>query len=188
MVHGLTEQFGGRLTLQSRPGEGTTAALWLPVADARPQAIDQIQRSAGETPKDQGSLVIVAVDDDGLVLTNTIAMLDDLGHTGLAASSGREALDILRRGDAVDLVITDQLMPQMTGLQLAEAIKREWPDLPVILATGYAEIAPGTEVDLPKLSKPFTQAELAAELARTALRGRKAGRVLKFRAGTNSPA
>ena len=188
MVHGLTEQCGGRLTLQSRKGEGTTAALWLPVADTRPQAIDQIQHAAGDTPKDQGSLVVVAVDDDGLVLTNTIAMLDDLGHTGLAASSGREALDILRREDAVDLVITDQVMPHMTGLQLAEAIKREWPDLPVILATGYAEIAPGTEVNLPKLSKPFTQADLAAELARVAPIGRKAGRVLKFRTGSNSPA
>ena len=113
-------------------------------------------------------------------------MLDDLGHTGLAASSGREALDILRRGDLVDLVITDQIMAQMTGLQLAEVIKREWPDLPVILATGYAEIAPGTEVNLPKLSKPFTQAELVAELARAAPSGRKAGRVLKFRTGAGS--
>ena len=186
MVHGLTEQFGGRLTLQSGQGEGTTAALWLPVANARPQAIDQIQRSAGDAAKDQGSLVVLAVDDDGLVLTNTIAMLDDLGHTGLAASSGREALDILRRGDSVDLVITDQIMAQMTGLQLAEVIKREWPDLPVILATGYAEIAPGTEVNLPKLSKPFTQAELVAELARAAPSGRKAGRVLKFRTGAGS--
>ncbi|MET0669374.1 MAG: PAS domain S-box protein [Xanthobacteraceae bacterium] len=186
MVHGLTEQFGGRLTLQSGQGEGTTAALWLPVANVRPQAIDQIQRSAGDAAKDQGSLVVLAVDDDGLVLTNTIAMLDDLGHTGLAASSGREALDILRRGDSVDLVITDQIMAQMTGLQLAEVIKREWPDLPVILATGYAEIAPGTEVNLPKLSKPFTQAELVAELARAAPSGRKAGRVLKFRTGAGS--
>jgi PAS domain S-box-containing protein len=188
MVHGLAEQCGGRLTLQSRKGEGTVAALWLPVADARPQAVDQIQRAAGEAAKDQDSLVVIAVDDDGLVLTNTIAMLDDLGHTGLPATSGREALDILRRGDAVDLVITDQVMPHMTGLQLAEAIKREWPELPVILATGYAEIAPGTQVNLRKLSKPFSQGELAAELAQARARGRKAGRVLKFRAGTNSPA
>ena len=86
----------------------------------------------------------MAVDDDALVLTNTIAMLDDLGHTGLPASSGKEALGILGRHDSVDLVITDHAMPQMTGLQLADAIKKEWPDLPVILATGFAELQPAT--------------------------------------------
>ena len=85
----------------------------------------------------------MAVDDDFLILTNTIAMLEDLGHIGIAASSGKEALDILRREDSVDLVITDQAMPEMTGVQLAEAIKKEWPDLPVILATGYAELERG---------------------------------------------
>src|SRR6202049_936985 len=74
----------------------------------------------------QGSLVVVAVDDDRLVLTNTIAMLDDLGHTGIAASSGKEALDILRQQGPVDLVITDYAMPHMTGLQLANAIQKEW--------------------------------------------------------------
>ena len=90
------------------------------------------------------SLVVLAVDDDGLVLTNTVAMLDDLGHTGIAASSGKEALDILRQQDSVDLVITDYAMPQMTGLQLADAIKKEWPELPVIIATGFAEMEPET--------------------------------------------
>jgi CheY-like chemotaxis protein len=77
-------------------------------------------------------------------------------------------------------------MPQMTGLQLAEAIKKEWPDLPVILATGYAETAPGAGADLPKLAKPFTQAELGSELARIHPRLGKSGRVLKFRGGANS--
>ena len=108
----------------------------------------------------------MAVDDDGLVLTNTVAMLDDLGHTGLAASSGKEALDILRQQGSVDLVITDHAMPQMTGLQLAEAIKKEWPELPVIIATGFAEMEPGAASTLPKLAKPFTEAELAKELER----------------------
>jgi CheY-like chemotaxis protein len=110
-------------------------------------------------------LVILAVDDDSLVLTNTVAMLDDLGHNPIAASSGKEALDILRRENSVELVITDQLMPQMTGEQLAVAIKAEWPKLPVILATGFAE-TPANAWAYPRLAKPFTQAELSENLAR----------------------
>jgi PAS domain S-box-containing protein len=186
MVHGLAEQSGGRFTLQSRIGKGTTAELWLPVAEAQPRANDQSQHSVPDTAKEYGSLVIVAVDDDALILTNTIAMLEDLGHVGFAASSGKEALDILRCEDSIDLVITDQAMPQMTGLQLAEAIKKEWPDLPVILATGYDETSPGAGADLPKLAKPFTQAELGLQLARIHPRLGKSGCVLKFRGGANS--
>jgi len=185
MVHGLAEQCGGRFTLQSRKGEGTTAELWLPVAEAQAHAIDHVQLSAGDAVADRGALVVVAVDDDGLVLTNTIAMLEDLGHTAFPASSGKEALDILRRENSVDLVIADQVMPDMTGLQLAEAIQKEWPDLSVIIATGYAEIEPGVGRGLPKLSKPFTDDELAEKLALILPRMRKSGRVLKFRAGAN---
>jgi CheY-like chemotaxis protein len=95
---------------------------------------------------------------------NTSAMLEDLGHTVFEAKSGQEALRILReRG--VDLVITDHAMPQMTGAQLAEAIKAEWPRMPVIMATGYAEL-PSNAADLPRLAKPFTQAAIAAAVGR----------------------
>ena len=111
------------------------------------------------------SLRVVAVDDDALVLMNTVAMLEDLGHTVFEAFSGKEALEILQREDAVDLVITDQAMPQMTGTQLAKAIKQEWPDMSILLATGYAEIRPEDDTGLPKLSKPFLQGELAAAIA-----------------------
>ena len=185
MVHGLAEQSGGRFSLQSRKGKGTTAELLLPVAEAQPHRTDRIRHSVADTAEEHRSLVIVAVDDDGLILTNTIAMLEDLGHVGFAASSGKEALDILRREDSIDLVLTDQAMPQMTGVQLAEAIKREWPDLPIILATGYAELGLGAGADLPKLSKPFTQAELGSQLARIHPRPAKSGRVLKFRGGAS---
>jgi PAS domain S-box-containing protein len=183
MVHGFAEQSGGRFTLQSRKGKGTTAELWLPVAEAQPRAAEHSRHAVPDAAKEQRSLVILAVDDDFLILTNTIAMLEDLGHVGIDASSGKEALDILRRNDSIDLVITDQAMPGMTGVQLAEAIKEEWPDLPVMLATGYAELGRGAGADLPKLSKPFTQAELGTHLARIHPRPAKSGRVLKFRAG-----
>jgi PAS domain S-box-containing protein len=178
-VHGLAEQSGGRFTLRSRVGEGTTAELWLPIAQGIAGAAEEWRGPAETT--DKHGLVILAVDDDALVLTNTVAMLEDLGHATRGASSADEALDILRNDDAVDMVITDQVMPRMTGAQLAQAIEREWPDLPVILATGYAEMMPGEGGDLPKLAKPFTQVELADQVARIRPRERPA-RVLKFRA------
>src|SRR5690606_16559224 len=106
-------------------------------------------------------LTVLAVDDDTLVLFNTVAMLEDLGHTALEARSAREALEILRR-QKVDLVVTDQAMPQMTGVQLADVIRAEWPGMPVILATGYAELPGGLGEGLPRLSKPFDEATLAA--------------------------
>jgi PAS domain S-box-containing protein len=168
MVHGLTEQFGGRFALQSVKGKGTTAELWLPVAEARLRAVRADE--AAPTPAPQSRLVVLAVDDDSLVLTNTVAMLEDLGHTALSAASGVQALEMLRRDHEVDLVITDQAMPHLTGVQLAEAIGHEWPDIPVILATGYAELPPGAGNDLPKLAKPFTQSDLAGEIARAAER------------------
>ena len=103
--------------------------------------------------------------DDPLVLMNTSAMLEDLGHEVVEATSGKQALDVLRQKQkVVDLVIADQAMPNMTGTELIKALRVDWPDLPIILATGYAELPPGTEADL-KLAKPFGLEELAHALA-----------------------
>jgi PAS domain S-box-containing protein len=186
MVHGIAEQSGGWFNLQSRQGEGTTAELWLPVAEGQASTIARSERRANEPVVDQASLVVLAVDDDGLVLTNTVAMLDDLGHAGIAASSGKEALDILRQRGPVDLVITDYAMPHMTGLQLVNAIKQEWPELPVIIATGFAEMDSEIQSGLPKLAKPFTEIELARELERIVPGKRDGGRVPKRRIDTGS--
>jgi PAS domain S-box-containing protein len=165
MVHGMIQQSGGKFVLKSRKGEGTTAELWLPVAAAAP---DHLQERADAKPLNgnEGPLVILAVDDDALVLLNTAAMLEDLGHTVLEATSGRSALEIIRREDNIDLVITDQAMPHMTGSDLAAAIRVEKPHLPIILATGFAELPPGADEDLPKLSKPFLQHQLADAIAK----------------------
>ena len=80
------------------------------------------------------------------------------------ANSGEEALKILAQGTKIDLVVTDQAMPRMTGVQLAEAILAGRPDLPIILATGYAELPAGLGMTLPRLAKPFTQQQLANAL------------------------
>ncbi|MEI9803304.1 MAG: PAS domain S-box protein [Pseudolabrys sp.] len=180
MVHGLAEQFGGRFGLQSRLGEGTVAELWLPVASKASEPETPPPRRDHDAGKSQ-PLVVLAVDDDALVLTNTAAMLEDLGHTCRAVLSAAEALEFLKTDDTIDLVITDQVMARMTGLQLADAIHRQWPQIPVLLATGYAEIEPEAAAQVPTLAKPFTQAELAAQIARLAIRPRNGGQILKFR-------
>ena len=113
------------------------------------------------------SLVIVVVDDDKLVLTNTKAMLEDFGHTVIDVISGAAALEVIRKTSHVDLVITDQAMPQMTGMQLAAAIRVDWPDLPILLMSGYAELPSKTPFEVPKLAKPFSLDDLEDAVART---------------------
>jgi YesN/AraC family two-component response regulator len=98
---------------------------------------------------------------------NTAAMLEDLGHTALEARSGKEALEMLEQNQ-VDLVITDQAMPNMTGLQLAEAIRTKWPGTRIILASGYSELPPQTDLVVPRMSKPFDQRTLSQAIAQVA--------------------
>jgi PAS domain S-box-containing protein len=159
MVHGMAEQLGGQLILHSKPGEGTAAEIWLPAAE-RPVEID-VPEAPSPAIERMRPLTILAVDDDALVLANTCAMLEDLGHTVFLAYSGEQALEKFERTSAIDLVITDHAMPKMTGTDLAERIQARRPDVPIILATGYAELPVGTAARLPRLSKPYRQDALA---------------------------
>jgi CheY-like chemotaxis protein len=92
-------------------------------------------------------------------LRNTAVALEDVGHDPIEVSSGQAALDVLAKCADVDLVVTDYLMPEMTGLQLAERIRAERPDLPVVLASAYGDLS-SRDLKLPRLQKPFTQREL----------------------------
>jgi CheY-like chemotaxis protein len=183
MVHGLAEQFGGRFALRSRVGEGTIAEIWLPAAE-RIAMPEPTPSPAPTTGRYFEPLVVLAVDDDPLVLTNTLAMLEVLGHTAIEASSGRRALEILRDDNSIDLVVTDQVMPDMTGAELAKAIRAEWPKLSIILATGFAE-TPSDSIALPRLSKPFTQADLAEKISLVHGQADKKGRLLRLRNAEN---
>ncbi|BAV63880.1 PAS domain-containing sensor histidine kinase [Sphingobium cloacae] len=157
MVHGFAEQCGGAMTISSETGKGTTVSLWLPVASLQ---IQNAEEAAAEAMEEAGEpLVILAVDDDDLVLTNTAGMLEDLGHTVFQAGSAADALRILEQG-TVDLVITDHAMPGMTGAQLADVIEEKLPGLPVIIITGFAELPPHA-TSRPRLDKPFKQGALA---------------------------
>jgi nitrogen-specific signal transduction histidine kinase/CheY-like chemotaxis protein len=159
MVHGMTEQLGGRVRLKSKVGQGTTVEMWLPLAEGMP-----LERGAPpvvETVESPArNLVIVVVDDDRLVLTNTSAMLEDAGHTVIEASSGAQALERIRETVHVDLVVTDQAMPQMTGIQLAAAIRVEWPATPILLVSGFAELPSGSGLGIPTLAKPYSLDDL----------------------------
>ena len=90
--------------------------------------------------------------------------MEDLGHTVVTASSGLEALDVLRSGKAIDMMITDYAMPGMTGLQLAEEARALRPGLPILLATGYADLPTRADFELPRLHKPYRQAQLAEQI------------------------
>ena len=162
MVHGLAEQSGGRLALYSQPGQGTRIEIWLPQAECA-RTVGAAVQSAPSAALGADSLTILAVDDDELVLTNTAAMLEDLGHRVIVAPSAEIALARLER-TRVDVVITDYAMPHVTGLALAQKIAARHPTLPVVLATGYAELPPGQGAELPRLAKPYSQAELAQTL------------------------
>jgi signal transduction histidine kinase len=162
-VHGLAEQSGGRLILKSSPGTGTTAEIWLP-AVLDPVTIKGPTRTTPPRSAETGKrLSILVVDDDSLILMNTADMLEDLGHSVVAVPSGKLALSQLQ-ADKFDLLVTDHAMPQMTGAQLIKEATARYPDMAVILATGYAELPLDTAV--PRLRKPYSQADLADALSK----------------------
>ncbi len=170
MVHGLAAQSGGRLLLRSTEGVGTTAELWLPVARVNSSgAATASPCSTG--PAASPSIVVVAVDDDSLVLAGTVAMLEDLGHTVLAATSGQQALDLLLTDSRVSLVITDQAMPQMTGIELIAGLRQVRPGMATVLATGYAETLQGLDHSTMKIAKPFAREDLAKAIQQALLSG-----------------
>ncbi|AMS18547.1 hybrid sensor histidine kinase/response regulator [Pseudomonas chlororaphis] len=162
MVHGLAEQLGGRLILKSLKGQGTTAELWLPLAS---QATPVVPARLSAPDSQQQPLCVLVVDDDSLVLTSTTLLLEDLGHQVLCAMSGAQALQRFAEYPAIDLMITDLAMPVMDGGQLASAVRELRPDLPIILASGYAQRLEGLAAALPRVPKPYTQLQLIEALA-----------------------
>ena len=108
--------------------------------------------------------MILFVDDDPLIAMSTTEMLEDLGHRVIGASSGLHALDILRSEQPIDLMMTDHVMPGMTGIELAAASRADAAALPILLATGYAEFPEGAQLDLPRLAKPYHQDQLRDRL------------------------
>ena len=164
MVHGLARQSGGSFRLESAPGRGTTAFLFFPIATGERQA-ETAHEVSEQAKEGSRTLKILAVDDDALVLFGTIAVLEDLGHQVIEAGSGADALQALDNSTDIDLIITDQAMPNMTGVELARTIHKTAPTLPVILASGYSEMPEGANADIvARLEKPFDEQTLRAAI------------------------
>ena len=162
MVHGLAVQLGGLLELSSKVGKGTTATLWLPIAATQ----STIEVPQIEELRESRKATILVVEDDPLIAMSTVDMLEDLGHTVVEANSGKRALEILEGGRSVDMMMTDQAMPGMTGMELAKLVRRKHPSMPVLLVTGYADLPASQRSVLPRLSKPYRQSQLKAEIER----------------------
>jgi signal transduction histidine kinase/CheY-like chemotaxis protein len=155
MVHGLASQLGGELRLDSAPGVGTRIELRLPIADA--DAATPVAPSFFEPARAKG--VALLVDDETLVRSSTADMLADMGFQVIEAGSADAALDVLNTGAAPDVLVTDHLMPGMSGAELVVAARAVRPGIPVLLVTGYAGVE-SLAPDLPRLTKPFRRDEL----------------------------
>ncbi len=135
VVHGIICDLGGEISIDSIPGKGATFTVLLPIAESPPEEENQAQ-----PPLPMGTEHILVVDDEEDILATSRMMLAHLGYTVSVNSSSRAALEEITRGEVrCDLVLTDQTMPDLTGLELARELHRIAPDLPVILCTGYSD-------------------------------------------------
>jgi CheY-like chemotaxis protein len=156
-AHGFAEQSGGALTIDSRSGIGTKVSIILPRAPFLGE-----EPTAEIDPTQHGRAVILLVDDDEQVRPLTASFLRDLGYTIIEAPTAEIAFALAHAPEALDLVITDVVMPGADGPKLASRLRRERADLPILFITGHAEMSElsGERV----LQKPFGHAELAADV------------------------
>ncbi|PHQ64150.1 MAG: hybrid sensor histidine kinase/response regulator [Sphingobium sp.] len=162
MVHGLAAQLEGAMTIDSAVGQGTAIHLWLPVTEDKP---DQTPVGQDIVPSRVNKGTAMVVDDEQLVRESTAHMLSELGYHVIEAKSAEEALRLLDQPNEIDLLVTDHLMPGITGTELAIRIRATRPETRVLIVSGYAENI-GVAPDLPRLTKPFKQSDLANTLAR----------------------
>ena len=161
MVHGLAGQSGGGLNIASRPGLGTKVELWLPVAEFAAEAPQK--HAVADAPTTSGSALLI--DDEELVRSSTAEMLCDMGFQVVEAACADDALRLLDAGLLPTVIVTDHLMPNMTGTELAREVRSRLPGVPVLLISGYAETE-GITLDVARLTKPFRRDDLAASLAK----------------------
>ncbi len=164
-VYGFAKQSGGAAQIESKMGVGTTVRIYLPRKDGRPVEEEAGDRVSNAVP---GGATILVVEDDPDVREMVVAMLSDLGYRTLVAESGPEALAVLRHDDAVDLLFTDVIMPAgMSGIDLARAARRTYPDVKILLTSGYAGIEPvalSARREFSFIAKPYRAPTLGKKL------------------------
>ena len=168
-VYGIANQSGGSATIESEPGQGTTVRLMLPQLEQAVSRTDELMTADRSTsvPRGRSSDVVLVVDDDSMVRGSLVEMLRSLGYRVLEAPHGRAGLDLLREQPYPHVMIVDYVMPGMSGAEVALAARNDYPALPILFSTGYAdtEALQGELADLPILRKPFRLAELASSVA-----------------------
>lgn len=173
-VQGLAMQSGGDFQLRSASGSGTTASLWLPLSASASTPAGAAEADAASGPARSPAARILLVDDDPLVRASAAGTLRRAGYEVHEAVDAASALAALRDGRLPDLLLSDHAMPGMPGMDLLRQVRREWPALPCMLVTGYAddlgEDVPGVE----RLPKPFLPRELVEAVARAIARSTEA--------------
>jgi PAS domain S-box-containing protein len=156
-VYGLTRQSGGTVTIASKLGNGTAVTLYLPRSH-RP--LSERGVTEGDTPR--GGEKVLLVEDNPEVQETAGMLLDQLGYQVFRAQSAAVALQLLQSGEAVDLLFSDIIMPgELDGMALARQVKEEYPDVAVLLTSGFAKAANAQEAGFPILRKPYKLATLA---------------------------
>jgi CheY-like chemotaxis protein len=162
MVYGFVKQSGGHVAIYSELGQGTTVRMYLPQT---PDDTPTVALPVLDVSVPGGNEAILLVEDDQLVRLYVAEQLEALGYRVLIAEHGAAALTIVQRGDAIDLLLTDVIMPGMSGRELADTVRTMRPGLKVLYCSGYSEDAiihhgrldPGVQL----LAKPFRRGELA---------------------------
>jgi CheY-like chemotaxis protein len=169
-VFGFVKQSGGTIALDSAPGKGARFGLYLPLSGEH-VALPAPLNAVGTMPRGTGTILVV--EDNDLVLDYVVATTTELGYRVLRATNGDEALEVIERGEPINLLFTDVVMPNgMNGIDLAREVRRRRPDVKVLLTSGYSNRTAGASdnSEFISLVKPYSSADLAKRL-REALSG-----------------
>ena len=171
-VYGIVKQTGGYIYVKSTEGKGTTFHIYFPRFDKDPQ--EKGAAAAEKQPAEDltGSGTVLLVEDETPVRSFAARALSNKGYNVLEADSGETGLDVVaEHGNDIDIIVTDVVMPGMTGPDMIKQISAEHPDIKVIFISGYAEDAfvdtYGTEREFDFLPKPFTLKQLASKVRET---------------------
>ena len=159
-VYGFVHQTGGSVAIDSRIGRGTRVTLFLPRATHA-----AMHAAAGDGEPTAGNKRILLVEDNPDVASVTIDMLDELGHQSVLVPNAEAALQTLEQQADFDLLFSDIVMAGMGGLELANVVRERYPDMPILLTSGYTKSIETAHLHWPLLRKPFKLAELNRALA-----------------------